>query len=147
MSLPSFSMWAHLPGYPRRLAKMWGRILASSYCSRKLSISKRQSMYVTSAPGSVDLKIAISNLVGASHFLSLLSLQPLHLCQHPAVSLAVEYPSESGAPLSGEKGGEPPPPTVVHWDFGGHPCSCAAPVWAASLASVLSPIPEVLLSC
>ena len=39
MSLPSSSVWAHLPGYPPRLAKMWGCILASSYCSRKASIS------------------------------------------------------------------------------------------------------------
>ena len=64
-----------------------------------------------------------------------------------AVLLAVEYPSESGAPLSGEEGGESPLPTVVYWDFGGLPCSHAVLVWAASLASVLSPMPEVLPSC
>ena len=52
---------------------------------------KCQSMYITSAPGSVDLKISISNLVGNNHFLSLLSLWPLHLCWWPTVSLAVEY--------------------------------------------------------
>ena len=98
-------------------------------------------------PGSVDLKIGISNLAGASHFLSLLPLQPLHLCRHSTVSLAVECPSESGAPLSGEEGGDPPPPTVAHWDFGGLPRGHAAPVWGVSLASVLSPIPEVLPSC
>ena len=51
-----------------------GHILASSYCSRKASTSKCQSVYVTSAPGSVNLKISISNLVGANHFLSLLPL-------------------------------------------------------------------------
>ena len=147
MSLPSSSMWAHLPGYPRRLAKMWGRILASSYCSRKASTSKRQSVYVTSAPGLVDLKIGISNLAGASCFLSLLPLQPLCLHWRPMVSLTVEYPSESGTPLSGEEGGEPPPPTEVHWDFGGLPRGRTAPVQAVSLASVLSPIPEVLPSC
>ena len=98
-------------------------------------------------PGSVNLKIGISNLAGASHFLSLLPLQ--HLCLHrqPVVSLAVEYPLESGIPLSGEEGGKPPPSTVVHWDFSGLPCGCAAPVWAVSLASVLSPNPEVLPSC
>ena len=140
-------MWAHLPAYPWRLAKMWGHILASSYCSRKASTSKCQSMYVTSAPGSVNLKMGISNLVGASHFLSLLPLWPLCLCQWPTVSLAVEYPSDSGAPLSGEEGGEPPPPTVMHWDFGGLLHGHAALVWVASLASVLSPILEVLLSC
>ena len=39
-------------------------ILASSYCLRKASTSKRQSVYVTSAPRSVDLKIGISNLAG-----------------------------------------------------------------------------------
>ena len=147
MSLPSSSMWAHLQGYPRRLAKMWGCILASSYCSRKASMSKCQSVYVTSTPGLVDLKIDISNLAGTSHFLSLLPLQPLHLHQWPAVSLAVEYPSESGTPLSGEEGGKPPLPTVVHWVFGGLPCGHAIPVQVMSLASVLSPIPEVLPSC
>ena len=41
--------------------------------------------------------------------------------------LAEEYPSESGAPLSGEEGGEPPLPTTVHWDLGGHPHRRAAP--------------------
>ena len=144
MSLPSSSVRAHLPGYPWRLAKMWGHILASSYCSRKVSTSKRQSVYVTSAPRSVDLKIGISNLTGASRFLSLL---PLRLYWQPAVSLAVEYPSESGTPLSGEEGGKPPPPTAVHWVFGGLPCGHTVPVWPASLASVLSPVPEVLPSC
>ena len=147
MSLPSSSVQAHLPRYPWRLAKMWGCILASSYCSRKASTLKRQSVYVTSTPGSVNLKIGISNLTGASHFLSLLSLQPLCLHQQPAVSLTVEYPSESGTSLSGEEGGEPPSPTVVHWVFGGLPHSRAVPAWAMGLASVLSPIPEVLPSC
>ena len=98
---------------------MWGCILASSYCLRKASTSKRQSVYVTSTPGLVDLKIGISHLAGASRFLSLLPLWPLHLRRWPAVSLAVEYPSESCAPLSGEEGGKPPPPTVVCWDFEG----------------------------
>ena len=147
ISLPLSSMWAHLLGYPRRLAKMWGCMLASSYCLRKVSTLKRQSMYVTSAPGSVDLKIGISNLAGASHFLFLLPLQPLHLCWWPAVSLAVEYLSESGAPLSGEEGGKPPLPTVVHWDFGGLPHSHTAPVQVVSLALVTSSIPEALLTC
>ena len=55
-------------------------ILASSYCSRKASTSKCQSVYITSAPGSVDLKIGISNLAGANHFFSLLPLQPLCQC-------------------------------------------------------------------
>ena len=129
-----------------RLVKMWGCILASSYCSWKASTLKCQSAYVTSAPGSGDLKIGISNLAGASHFLSLLPLWPLCLCRQPTVSLAVEYPSESGAPLSGEQGGEPPLPTGAHWDFGGLPHSHMAPVWGMSLTSVLSPIPEVLPS-
>ena len=132
---------------PTETGKDVGCILASSYCSRKMSTSKRQSMYVTSTPGSVDLKIGISNLMGTSSFLSLLPLQPLHLCQWPTVSLTVEYPSESGAPLSGEEGGNPPSPTVVHWDFGGLPHGRAVPVQVVSLASVLSPIPEVLPSC
>ena len=147
MSLPSSSMWAHLPGYPWRLVKMWVCILASSYCSRKVSTSKCQSMYVTSTPGLVNLKIGISNLAGASHFLSLLPLQPLCLCQWPTVSPAVEYPSESGTSLSGEEGGEPPSPTVVHSDFSGLLHGCIIPVWAASQASVLSPILKVLPSC
>ena len=77
ISLPSSSMQAHLPVYPWRLAKMWGCMLASSYCSREASTSKRQSVYITLAPGSVNLKIGISNLVDASHFLSLLPLWPL----------------------------------------------------------------------
>ena len=147
MSLPSSSMRAHLPGYPQRLVKMWGCILASSYCLRKASTSKCQSVYVTSTPGSVNLKIGISNLAGTSHFLSLLPLWPQRLCQWPAVSLTVEYPSESGTPLSGEEGGKPPPLTVMHWDFDRLPHGHAAPVQVASLALVLSPIPEVLPSC
>ena len=72
-------------------------------------------------PGLVDLKISISSLAGASCFLSLLPVWPLHLHQWPAVSLAVEYPSESGTPLSGEEGGKPPPSTVVHWILGSLP--------------------------
>ena len=48
-----------------------------AYCSRKASTSKHQSVYVTSAPGSVDLKIGISNLEGANCFFFLLPLQPL----------------------------------------------------------------------
>ena len=67
------------------------------------------------------------HLAGTNHFFSLLPLQPLCQCQWTVVSLAVEYPSEFGAPLSGEEGGEPTPPTTVHWDLGGHPCRCAAP--------------------
>ena len=150
MSLPSSSMWAHLPGYPRRLVKMSGCTLVSSYCSRKASTSKHQSVYVTSAPGSVDLKISISNLAGASRFLSLLPLQPLCLCLQPPVSLAVEYPSESGTPLLGEEGGKPPPLTVVHWYFSGLPHSRTAPVWGGE--PCLSPLSHpggssVLLRC
>ena len=131
-------------GYPWRLAKMWGCMLASSYCSRKVSTLKRQSVYVTSAPGSVDLKISISNLVGTSHFFSLLPLWPLHLHRWPAVSLAVEYPLESGAPLSSEEGGKPPLSTTVHWDLGGLLHSHAAPIWEVSLASATSSTPEAL---
>ena len=123
---------------------MWGCMLASSYCLSRASTSKCQSVYVTSAPGSVNLKIGISNLMGASRFLSLIPLQPLCLRWQLAVSLAVEYPSESGASLSGEEGGEPPPPTVVHWDFSGLPHSHAAPVHVVSLASVTSSTPEAL---
>ena len=149
MSLPSSSVRTHLPGYPRRLAKMWGCILASSYCSRKASTSKHQSVYIISAPGLVDLKIGISNLVGASRFLSLLPLWPLRLCRWPAVSLTVEYPSESGAPLSGEEGGKPPLPTVVHWVFGGLPCDCM-PSMASESCLSLFPHPRcspILLRC
>ena len=102
-------------------------------------------MYVTSAPGSVDLNISISNLAGASHFFSLLPLRPLHLRWWPMVSLAVEYPSESSAPLSRGEGGKPPPPTTVHWDLGGHPCGCTAPVQEVSLAT--SSTAEALPTC
>ena len=104
-------------------------------------------MCVTSTPGSVDLKIGISNLAGTSRFFSLFPLQPLHLCWQPAVSLTVEYPSESGAPLSGEEGGKPPPPTTVHWDLGGHPRGHAAPVWEVSLALATSSTAEALPAC
>ena len=147
ISLPSSSMQAHLLGYPQRLAKMWGHMLASSYCSRKASTLKRQSVYITSTPGSVDLNISISNLAGTSCFFSLLPLQPLHLHWWPAVSLTVEYPLKSSAPLSGEEGGEPPLPTTVHWDLGGLPRGHAAPVWEVSLASVTSSTPEALPAC
>ena len=146
ISLPSSSMRAHLPGYPRRLAKMWGHMPASSYCLRKASTSKHQSLYITSAPGLVDLKIGISNLAGASHFFYLLPLQPLHLHWWPAVSLTV-YLSESGAPLFGEEGGKAPLPTVVHWDFGGLLHDRTVPVWVVSLASVTSSTLEALLTC
>ena len=88
--LSSSRVWAHLLGYPWRLAKICGCILASSYCSRKVSTSKHQSVYVTSAPGSVNLKISISNLAGANSFFSLLPLQPLHWHRWPVASLAVE---------------------------------------------------------
>ena len=149
MSLPLSSMQAHLPGYPWRLAKMWGCILASSYCSRKASRSKCQSMYITSAPGSVDLKIGISSLAGASCFLSLLPLHPLHLCWWPTVSLAVEYPSESGAPLSGKEGCETPTNCSAHC-----PWQPSARVRCPSLGygSCLSPLPHprgspILLRC
>ena len=127
--------------------KCGGCMLASSYCSRKASTLKRQSVYITSAPGSVNLKIGISNLAGTSHFFSLLPLQPLHLFQQPVVSLTVEYPSESGAPLSREEGGEPPLPTAVHWDLGGLLHGHAAPVQEVSLASATSSTPEALLAC
>ena len=60
------------------------------------------------------------------------------------VSLAVEYPSESSAPLSWEEGDEPPLPTVVHWDFSGLLCDRAAPVWVVNLASVTSSTLEAL---
>ena len=69
---------------PMKTGEDVGCILASSYCSRKASASKCQSVYVTSTHGSVDLKIGISNLAGANRFLSLL---PLRLCQWPAISL------------------------------------------------------------
>ena len=48
---------------------------------------------------------------------------------HSGVSIRVQCPSVWGG------GGEPPLLTVVHWDFGGLPCGCAAPVWVVSLAS------------
>ena len=80
-------------------------------------------------------------------FFSLLPLQPLCLCQWPVVSLTVEYPLESVAPLSGEEGGEPPLLTTVHWDLGGHPHGHTAPVQEASLASAISFTVEDLPTC
>ena len=121
-------------------------MLASSYCSRKASTSNCQSVYITSTPRSVDLKIGISNLAGANHF-SLLPLWPLCLCRWPAVSLTVEYPLKSSAPLSGEEGGEPPLPTTVHWDLGHHPHRCTAPAQVVSLASAISSTAETLPAC
>ena len=148
MSLPSSSVWAHLPGYPQRLAKMRGHILASSYCSRKASMSKCQSVYITSAPGSVDLKIGISSLAGASHFLSLLPLQPLHLCWQPTVSLTVEYPSEC-SPVWGGRGQTPSTDCSV---LGPWRCSMRAHCPSAAYGSHLSPLPNprgspLLLRC
>ena len=122
-------------------------MLASSYCSRKASTSNHQSVYITSAPGSVNLKISISNLAGASCFFSLLPLWPLHLHRWPVVSLAVEYPSESGAPLSREEGCKPPPPTTMHWDLGGCLCGHAAPIWEANLALATPSTAEALPAC
>ena len=113
-------------------------MLASSYCLRKASTSKCQSVYITSAPRSINLRISISNLAGASYFFSLLPLWSLHLHQWPMVSLAVEYPSESSAPLSGEEGGKLPLPTTVHWDLVGHPHGHIAPVCEVSLASAIT---------
>ena len=59
----------------------------------------------------------------------------------------MEYPSESGAPLSGEEGGEPPPPTTVLWDLGGHLCGHVAPVQEVSLASAAPSTVEALPAC
>ena len=64
-----------------------------------------------------------------------------------AVSLAVEYPSESGAPLSGEEGDKPPPPTTMHWDLGNHPHGHAASVQEASLASAIPSTAVALPAC
>ena len=61
ISLPLPRVQAHLPGYPWRLAKICGCILTSSYFLRKASTLKCQSVYVTSTPRSVNLKICISN--------------------------------------------------------------------------------------
>ena len=45
-----------------------------------IHIKPPECVYITSAPGSVNLKISISNLAGANHFFSLLPLQSLHQC-------------------------------------------------------------------
>ena len=60
---------------------------------------------------------------------------------HSGVSIRVWHP------LSREGGGKSLPPTVVYWDFGGLPHCHTAPVRGVSLASVPSPILEVLPSC
>ena len=59
----------------------------------------------------------------------------------------MQYPSESGALLSREEGGEPPLPTTMHWDLGGHPHGHAAPVWEASLASAIPSTAVALPAC
>ena len=63
------------------------------------------------------------------------------------ISLTVEYPSESGAPWSGEEGGESPPPTTVHWDLGGQPCSCTALVHVVGLVSATPSATLALPGC
>ena len=84
---------------------------------------------------------------GCQLFLLPTPLWSLCLSWWPTVSLAVEYSSESSAPQSGEEGGKPPLPTVVHWEFGGLTCSHAAQVWVVSLASVTSSTPDALPIC
>ena len=146
ISLTSSSMGAHLLGYPWRLVKIWGSILASSYCSRKVSTLKHQSMSITSTPGSVDLKIGISNLTGVSHS------SPYSLCSLCTYAGGLQSHSQwsihqSLVPPGHGRRGANPPPTIVHWDFSGLPCRCAAPVWVVSLASVTSSTPEALPAC
>ena len=73
---------------------------------------------MTSACGSVDLKIGISKCAGANcfspcHFL----LQQWLLC----ASLTVEYPSESAPSLSSEDGGKFPAPPLAGCCLGGLP--------------------------
>ena len=60
---------------------------------------------------------------------------------HSGVSIRIQCPSVRGG------GSKPPPPTVVHWDFGGLQRGHAAPVWVVSLASVTSSTPEALQTC
>ena len=65
----------------------------------------------------------------------------VHSLTRSLVSIRVQCPQ------SGEEGGKPPLPTVVHWDFSGLPRGCTALVWLVSLASVTSSTPEALLTC
>ena len=63
-------------------------------------MSNHHTVYMTSAFGSIDLKIGMSKHTSTRHF-SFLPL--LLLCQPPTASLAVEYPSESAPPQSEEE--------------------------------------------
>ena len=75
-------------------------------------MSNLHKVYVTSAFGSVDLKISMSNHVGARCFsFCLLLLQHLPL----GASLTVEYPSESAPPFLGEDGGKFPGHSFAGW--------------------------------
>ena len=80
-------------------------------------------MYVTSAFGSVDLKISMSKGIRARHFsFHLHLLRCLLLGKFLGTSLTVEYPSECVPPLSGEDGGEFQGHSFAGWDLGGLPC-------------------------
>ena len=81
-------------------------------------MSNLHKAYITSAFGSVDLKIGMSKCTGARHFsFCLLLLQHLPL----GASLTVEYPSESTPPLSGEDGGKFPGHSFAGQGLGGLP--------------------------
>ena len=93
-------------------------MLSSWYWSSHPWTSNLHRVWVTSAFGSVDLKICMSKHAGANCF----SLCLLLLWQQDlGVSLTVEYPSESAPSLSGEDGGEFPSPSLVGHCFGGLP--------------------------
>ena len=75
--------------------------------------------------------------------------QPFSFPAPPAASVhtpATHHLARSGVSvgvwcsLSGEEGGEPPPPTIVHWVLGSLPRGHTAPARPVGLASVLSPL-------
>ena len=98
------------------IPKMWGIMLFSWYWSSQPCTSNLQRVYVKSTLGSVNLKIGMSKHTGANLF----SFHHLLLWwQVPSASLAMEYPSESTPPQSGEEVGVVPPPSFMGqaWGF------------------------------
>ena len=118
-------------------------MLTSSYWSSQPSSSNFQMVYMTSAFGSIVLKIGMSKCVGARHF-SFLCL--LHLHRPTTTSLAVENPLESAPLQSGEEGGElPPPPTGCF--FRGLPLCLMETVLAPCTFVDSSAEPDLPVSC